>query len=126
MHWEVNKLNNYELNKLLVKMYPNLSEKYKDEVDWQEGDYTGSHTVYGDVFTPYLISCIAKNESVEIRKAFMYVETLLETENLYVEEVIAFSVLESILYLFKEKKELYDLLGKKTKKIVKELLDIYQ
>lgn len=43
-----------QLNRRLVNRFPELEEKYHDEVDWQEGDGTGSHVVYGDVFAPYI------------------------------------------------------------------------
>lgn len=37
---------------------------------WQEGDETGAHTVYGDVFTPYIVNCIENNNQKEIEKKF--------------------------------------------------------
>ena len=51
-------MNSIELNKLLIEKFPNLIDDYCDEVGWQEGDETGSHIVYGDVFTPYIVKCI--------------------------------------------------------------------
>lgn len=66
-----------ELNKLLIETFPELNDSYVEEVQWQEGDDTGSHTVYGDIFTPYVIICIENNKQEEIRKIFSYVEFLL-------------------------------------------------
>ncbi len=111
-----------ELNKLLVESFPNLKKEYLEEVDWQEGDNTGAHTVYGDVFTPYLVSCIENDRQEEIIKAFVYIETLLKLKDTYAEEVATFSVLESIAYLFEERKGLYDLLGEQSKESIKEFL----
>ena len=111
-----------ELNKLLVESFPNLNDEYVDEVSWQEGDDTGSHTVYGDVFTPYLSNCIEKNKQEEITQAFEYIEKLLNLEDTYVDEVVSFSILESIAYLIKEREKLFDLLGDKTKESIKEFL----
>ncbi|EIB7773371.1 hypothetical protein K9J57_002186 [Listeria innocua] len=111
-----------ELNKLLVESFPNLNEEYVEETSWQKGDDTGSHTVYGDVFTPYLTGCIEENKQIELVQAFEYVEKILELEDEYAVDVVTFSVLESIAYLFKEKRDLYNLLGVKTKESIKEFL----
>ena len=41
-----------ELNLYLLKSIPEIKEKYEEETSWQEKDETGSHTVFGNVFTP--------------------------------------------------------------------------
>ena len=109
-----------ELNKLLVTKLPDLQKKYIEETSWQEGDDTGSHTVYGDVFTPYLVECIEENRTGEIVYCFNFLETLLDLEDSYVDEVVAFSVFESIEYIFKEKEPLINLLGDKSRKVLSE------
>ena len=111
-----------ELNRLLVKSFPNLNDAYTEEVEWQEGDNTGSHIVYGDVFTPHLVNCISNDSEEEMSKALSYIEELLVLEDSYVDEVVAFSILESIAYLFEEKQSLIDLLGEKTKLVMKDFL----
>jgi len=115
-------LKSSELNRLLVKSFPNLSDVYTEEVEWQEGDNTGSHTVYGDVFTPYLVNCITNDSKEEMSKALLYIEELLALEDSYVDEVVAFSILESIAYLFEEKQSLMDLIGERTKLVIKDFL----
>lgn len=72
-----------ELNKMMVTHFPNLKEKYLDEVSWQEGDDTGSHTVYGDVLTPYLIDKIIKKDENEVKKIFSFLEGILKLEDIY-------------------------------------------
>ena len=109
-----------ELNLLLVENFPSLYEKYIEEVSWQEGNDTGSHIVYGDVFTPYLIQCIEDNKQDDIISMFNYIEMLLELGDSYTDEVVAFSIIESIEYLVKEKVQLIKLLGEKSKKILNE------
>ena len=111
-----------ELNKRLTDAFPNLKDAYEEEIVWQEGDDTGSHTVYGDVFTPYVVTCIEENKKVEIQQAFDFIEKLLELKDTYVDEVVAFSVLESISYLFTERNELYNSLGEKSKEILNDFL----
>ena len=56
-------MTNKELNQFLIASFPELKHAYNEEVSWQEGDDTGSHVVFGDVFTPYLEKLIeTKNE----------------------------------------------------------------
>jgi hypothetical protein len=121
MHWEATNMNKEYLNKLMIREFPNLKEKYLDETIWQEGDSTGSHVVYGDVFTPYAIECILKDDDTEIKKVFQFVEVLLQSNDRYIEEVIAFSVIESMLYLFNERKKLKDYLGCNTLELLYEM-----
>ena len=107
-----------ELNKMLIESLPCLLEKYLDEVNWQEGDDTGSHTVYGDVLTPYLIDCIENDNEQEYTAIFHYLEKLLELNDEYAEEVVYLSVFESISYIFKERSYLKLHLGEKCKKAI--------
>ena len=66
-----------ELNRLLIDRFPELEKKYHDEVDWQEGNETGSHVVYGDVLAPYLEAAVAQNKQEVLKKMFVFVEDIL-------------------------------------------------
>ena len=107
-----------ELNKMLIKYLPQLHQNYIDEVSWQEGDDTGSHTVFGDVLTPYLIECILKKNNDDVIKIFNFLEMILSLNDEYADEVIALSVFESVAYLFKENLNLVEFLGKYSKVIL--------
>ena len=39
--------------------------------------------VYGDVFTPYLRECIEQNKTDEVKKAFAFLESILERNDDY-------------------------------------------
>lgn len=110
-----------ELNILLIKNFPNLIDKYKKEVNWQEGDDTGSHIVYGDVLTPYLMECIEKNNDGEVIKILSFLEEVLGYNNKYSDEVIAFSVLERIEYQYRDSALLNNNYGEITKKVIEEI-----
>lgn len=110
-----------ELNKLLIEKFPNLSDDYHDEVDWQEGDETGSHTVYGDVFTPYIVKCIEDKKTIALKAIFEFIELVLVMQDDYANEVIAFSVIESIECQLNENQEYKELMGSMTKKVLEEL-----
>lgn len=114
-------MENYILNKKIVEYIPKLRSKYDEEVSWQEGDCTGSHTVFGDVLTPYLIECILQNHNDEVVLVFKFLEEILSLNDDYAEEVVSLSVFESIAYVFEEKSYLIDYLGERSKKILKEV-----
>ncbi len=110
-----------DLNKKLIEHLPKLRERYDDEVSWQEGDSTGSHIVFGDVLTPYLVECILQNDRQEIANIFNFLENLLCLNDKYVDEVISLSVIESTVYLFKERTYLTELLGQHLRKVLEEV-----
>lgn len=66
-----------QLNRRLVNRFHELEEKYHEEVDWQEGDETGSHVVYGDVFASYIEKVIVEKKYVELKKIFIFIEDIL-------------------------------------------------
>ena len=112
---------NEKLNKLLINKFPNLKDKYLDEVSWQEGDNTGSHVVYGDVLTPYLSECIKNNNQQEFQNIFNFLEELLLLEDKYIDEVVYFSVFESVIIFFKDNDYLFSYLGTKCKQAIIDL-----
>lgn len=110
-------MNSKELNLLLIENFPNLSNKYKTVVEWQEFDNTGSHVVYGDVFTPYFIECIEQKNETEIIKILNFLEKILEFNDKYSYEVVAFSVIEGIYYEYKDCPLINKYLGNLTRKV---------
>lgn len=86
-----------EFNLRLIEALPEIKDRYDEEVEWQEGDDTGSHVVFGDVLTPYLLENIkAKNINI-VKMVFDFLEEMLKTNDVYASEVITCSVLESIV-----------------------------
>jgi hypothetical protein len=114
-------VNSKEMNIMLIKEFPNLIDKYKEEIDWQEGPETGAHVVYGDVLTLYLINCIEKNNKVEVIAILKFIERILKYNIKYSDEVIAFSVLERIEYQYRDSNLLNDNYGEFTKKILEQI-----
>lgn len=110
-----------ELNQLFIKSYPELKSKYEEEVSWQEGDETGSHVVFGDVFTPYLENILNDKDNEQVRKAFEFIEQVLGLNDKYCDEVIAFSVLEKLFDDLANIEFAMPYMGKRTKKFCEEL-----
>lgn len=110
-----------QLNQLLINKFPELKKEYHEEVDWQEGDETGSHVVYGDVFTPYIEKNIIQQNDTEIKKVFVFIEEILAKHQKYSDEVIMFSVLERLMLDKEQLQRCKKYLGKCTEKTIREM-----
>jgi hypothetical protein len=87
-----------ELNLKLIESFPEIKDVYCEETSWQDGDETGSHVVYADIFVPFIKAQIFDGQEQTVASAFHYIEKLLELNDEYANEVIALSVLESLLF----------------------------
>ena len=87
-----------ELNLKLIKTIPEISKTYFKETSWQDGDETGSHIVYEDVFVPFAKKQIASKNNKTIKRIFDFIEELLDMNDEYVTEVVQLSVLESLIF----------------------------
>lgn len=109
-----------ELNLKLIEKFPELKLKYEDEVNWQEGDDTGSHVIYGDVFVPFIKEMLNKKNNEKLNEIFDFIEALLNMNDDYIEDVLSVSVIESIIYndinLIKKHAQ------KKTLKVIKKFI----
>lgn len=110
-----------QLNQLLISRFPELKQKYYDEVIWQEGDETGSHVVFGDVFSPYIEKSLIENKVAELEKIFEFIEEVLSKHEEYSDEVILFSVLERLICNKEQFEKCKKYFGKRTYEIVKEI-----
>lgn len=88
---------NKKMNLELISRFPELKEKYIEEKKWQEGDNTGSHIIYGDVFTPFIEKCIQEKDNKQLSRICEFIEELLCKNVEYFSNVICLSVLERIM-----------------------------
>ncbi len=86
-----------ECNLKLINTFPELTDAYKAEISWQEGDDTGSHVIYGDVFLPFVRKAIKEQNEPILKRVFAFIEMLLSCGEPYAEEVMYFSVIESLM-----------------------------
>lgn len=93
---DLSKLNK-DLNRRLIEAFPELTSLYHEEVNWQEGDETGCHVVYGDVFSPYLERALREKQKDQLERGFAFIEELLNINDVYIDEVIVLSVLGFII-----------------------------
>ncbi|MBO4898489.1 MAG: hypothetical protein J5590_09355 [Clostridia bacterium] len=87
-----------KLNLKLIECFPEIKDVYYDETSWQDGDETGSHVVYADIFVPFIKEQITSKNEQKLSKVFNYIERLLELKDDYANEVVTLSVLESLLF----------------------------
>ena len=104
-----------ELNGMLIQWVPEISESYEKEVEWQEGDETGSHIIFGDVLVPHIIKLVDDHEYESLKKIFEFIEHLLLLNDEYAEEVAVLSVIESLYYRLENFSEVYLPVKEKTK-----------
>ncbi len=105
-----------KLNLLLIKRFPEIEEKYNEEISWQEGNSTGSHTVYGDVFNPFARTNIMEKNDSTVKRIFNFIEELLKLNNEYAEELVVTTILEGIVETEEDKKYVLNFAGEKSKK----------
>ena len=87
-----------ELNLKLIESFPEIKDVYLEETSWQDGDETGSHVVYEDIFVPFIKAQITDKKEQILVNVFSYIEKLLALNDEYANEVVALSVIESLFF----------------------------
>jgi len=103
-----------ELNLKLIAAFPELERDYLEQTDWQEGDETGSHIVFGDVLVPIMLMLIKSGNYQFVKRYTDFLEELLALDDEYTTDVIATSVIESIFFDSIDKAAVKALLGKRS------------
>jgi len=111
-----------ELNLKLIQNIPEVKEKYIEETSWQDGNDTGSHVVFADVLVPYIKEQLLKDNAEIVARIFDFIEDLLGLDDEYANEVIALSVIESLMFESEvEDKMVFKYAKPKTLKLVQEI-----
>lgn len=110
-------MNSKELNMKLIENMPELKERYLEEVSWQEGNDTGSHVVFSDVFFSYMLETINNQDTKRIKKCFDIIERILMLDDEYAEEVITLSIIENLIYEFVNLDIVYPYMHEHTKQV---------
>lgn len=83
------------LSEALIEEFPELQEKYEQELEWWGPEKPGQHVVYGDIFTPYLVGLLeADRDRARLERAFALLEDLIANSEVKVQEVAVVTVLE--------------------------------
>lgn len=114
-----------DLNRLLVSSLPELADSYHRCVDWDEGDDTGSHIVYGEVLGTQIEKSLAEHDDNELNRCFKFIDEVLEKDDEYAENVIAVSVIEYLYLGDLDKEKLKTYLRPKALKIWDDFDDWY-
>lgn len=90
-------MNKDNLGDFLIEMLPELQEEYRKIIEWYGTDYPGNHNIFCDVFNPYIINLLEKNNNkVLLRKSMNFLNLMAESEDLEVINVLKVTVLERI------------------------------
>jgi len=103
-----------ELNKKLIEAFPELEQTYHEQTEWQEGEGTGSHVVYGGILVPTILALIKGGYYPQTKKFFDFLEALLEETDEYADDVVATTVIEGIIMDTIDNEQVKPLLGVKT------------
>lgn len=93
-----------------------LIELERDNID----EDSGVHTVFSLVFNPVLFNAIGFNDEALINKMFTFMEAMETSGDIYVSEVLEFTILEELADEFYES-EISKYMGYETKMAYKEI-----
>ena len=69
------------MNLMLIEEFPELKTQYEEEINWQEGDETGSHVIYGDIFAPFIKEKIKEKNDIKLERICDFIEELIKMKN---------------------------------------------
>jgi hypothetical protein len=81
---------------MLISSVPELAKAYEAEARWWGGETPGPHIVYGDVLNPYIDRSLDDRDDAALHRVFDLVETLAMSDDVHVQEVVAFTICEHL------------------------------
>lgn len=115
-----------ELNIKLLSFLPELGVEYSSCVSSFDGDDTGSHIVFSCVLVPYIIKSANERDVLKLQKSLDFIEMVLSYNDLYSQEVVAFSVLENLIFSDELNVDIYAHLRDRTKKVYGEVNELWE
>lgn len=104
-----------ELNGLLVRRLPELSDKYWELRKLWEGDEPGPHVVYGDLLAPYVVELLETGrDPAALQRAFALIEELASDGRGEIRDVAGASVLEAVIQRSSTRERAWALMGPAT------------
>lgn len=111
------------LTEQILALLPHLRPAYDREVrEYWGNDLPGPHVVFGNLLTPHLIQLLRTDENeIELHRIFGFLEGLSASGVKDVEEVVAFSVIESVAAEQDLLDRAWKLMGPRTRSMAKEV-----
>ena len=85
-----------DLNSTMLAAFPELLGEYRAFVGHGEDEESGAHNTYGQLLSPWLVEMLRAGRMELLGRVAALVETLLETNDDYAEEVVQLSLLEAL------------------------------
>lgn len=109
----------------LILMASNYIDEFKKQylIDLERDNIdkdSGVHTVFSLVFNPVLFNAISNNDEALINKMFKFMEAMETSGDIYVSEVLEFTILEELADEFYES-EITKYMGAETKMAYNEI-----
>ena len=87
-----------ELPARLLKVIPEIAEKYQEELRYFGPEAFGQHIVFSDVFNPYLIDLLESNDDRDkIDRAFELIEEMARHEDAHILEVVYVTICRRLI-----------------------------
>jgi hypothetical protein len=115
-------VNRDDLNRVLVRRFPDLVDGYLEIKRLWGGDEPGPHVVYGDVLVPFIRTVLAGTKSQhELASVMEFLEELSTAADSDVLDVVVTSVLEPLLDE-QQRSRLEGSMGPRTQKLWRRLV----
>lgn len=93
----MNELTYNQLPEALLRVVTSLRAAWEEERQQWLPDEPGPHIVFGDLLAPHLSDLLRRQDETEARRIFSFLEELATADLQSIRDVVAASVLESLL-----------------------------
>jgi hypothetical protein len=115
-----------DLNGLLVRRLPELSDKYWELRKLWEGDEPGPHVVYGDLLAPYVVELLeTSGDAGALERAFALMEELATAALGEIRDVVGASVLEAVIQNPVARERAWPLMGPVTGQMARRIAEAW-
>ena len=80
----------------ILSEFPNLRNEHEKHIKWWNGQEPEIHNTFGDIFTPFIIDSIKKNDEDALIKTSEILEEMAINKQTEVKKVLVCSILEII------------------------------
>jgi hypothetical protein len=113
------------LGEALIESFPELRGAYEVEMAWWGQEKAGAHVLYGNLLNPFIEKAIADYDEAVLKRIGHHLDLLAANQDLKIQEVMAFSVIEHFIADSFMLSILKSFLGSKSLKICAEVEDFW-
>jgi len=115
-----------DLSRELIRRFPELDFKFRQEIKINDDSDPGPHVVYGDVLAPHLVQLLEEpSNRNQLSKIFSFLEELAVNPDIHVQEVVAQSVLEDVAQRATLLQAARPFMGPRSRQMVREIGELW-